>query len=37
MDFFAKTVNDFQLLTIFSKSFVLEVWMGSEYVFGKQI
>ena len=28
---------DFQLLIIFSKSFVLEVWMGSEYAFKERI
>ena len=29
MNFFAKTVNVFQLLTFFAKSSVLDVWYGS--------
>ena len=31
MDLFAKTVNDFRLLTIFVKSSILDVWQSSEY------
>ena len=30
MDFFAKIVNGFHLLTNFVKSFILNVWLGSE-------
>ena len=28
---FVKKVNDFQSLTIFAKSSILNVWLGSEY------
>ena len=31
MERFAKLVNGFQLLTIFTKSFNLDVWLGSEW------
>ena len=31
MDFFAKIVNGWKLLTIFAKSSVLDVWLGSEH------
>ena len=31
MELFMKTVNDFQLLTNYAKSFVLDVWLGSQY------
>ena len=31
MEFFAKIVNGFQLLTIFAKSSLLDVRLGSEY------
>ena len=30
MEPFAKIVNDFQALTIFAKSTILNVWQGSE-------
>ena len=30
--FFAKIVDDFQPLTIFTKSSILDVWQGPEYV-----
>ena len=32
MDRFKKTVNDWIPLTIFAKSFILDVWMSSKYV-----
>ena len=31
MELFEKLVNGFQLLTIFIKSSILDVWQGSEY------
>ena len=31
MELFFKIVNGFQPLAIFAKSFVLDVWLGSEY------
>ena len=31
MDLLAKTVKGFQLLTIFTKSSILDVWLSSEY------
>ena len=31
MKFFAKIATGFQLLTIFAKIFILDVWLGSEY------
>ena len=31
MELFAKIVNAFQLLTIFAKSFILDIWLGFEY------
>ena len=31
MEFFTKIVNGFQLLTVFGKSFILDVLMDSEY------
>ena len=31
MDLFAKIVNGFHLLTNFVKSFILNVWLGSEF------
>ena len=31
MELFAKVVNDFQPLTIFAKSYILDVWLDSEY------
>ena len=33
MGLFAKTINGFQLLTIFVKNSILDVWLGSEYSF----
>ena len=33
--FFAKIVNGWEKLTIFPKSSILDVWLGSEYVSGK--
>ena len=30
MEIFAKTVNSFQTLSIFAKSCILDVWLGSE-------
>ena len=30
---FAKIVNGLKLLTIFAKSSILDVWLGSEYIF----
>ena len=32
MELFVIIVNGLQPLTIFEKSFMLDVWMGSEYV-----
>ena len=32
MEIYAKIVNGRELLTIFAKSFILDVWLGSEYV-----
>ena len=32
MEFFAKIVNHWKLLIIFTKSSVLDVWVGSEYI-----
>ena len=34
MEFFAKNVNEFQLLPIFTKASILDVWQGSEYISG---
>ena len=31
MKLFVKLVNGFQPLTVFEKSFILDVWEGSEY------
>ena len=31
IEFFAKAVNDWKLLTIFEKSSILVVWKSSEY------
>ena len=31
MKYIAKIVNGFPSLTIFAKSFILDVWKGSEY------
>ena len=36
MDCFAKIVNVFQVLNIFAKGSILDVWQGSEYTFGFQ-
>ena len=33
MRFFEKMVEDFQPLTIFTKSFFLDVWQGPECIF----
>ena len=33
MKIFAKIEESFQLLTIFAKSWILEVWLDSKYVF----
>ena len=33
MELFEKIVNDFQFLTIFPKSFLLDLWLASGYVF----
>ena len=33
MELFEKIVNSFQLLTVFSKSFISDAWLGSEYAF----
>ena len=33
MELFEKIVNDFQFLTIFPKSFILDLWLASGYVF----
>ena len=37
MDFFAKILNNFQLLTIFAKGSILDVWRGSEYASYKSL
>ena len=34
IDRFPRIFNDFQLLTIFRKRFILDVWQGSSYAFG---
>ena len=34
MKLFAKLVNDWKLLNIFGKSFILDVWLGSVYASG---
>ena len=31
MELFVKAINDIKLLIIFTKSFILDVWMGSKY------
>ena len=31
MELFAKMVNGWKLLTVFSKNYFLDVWLGSEY------
>ena len=31
MEVFAKIVNDWELLAVFAKSFILDAWQGSEY------
>ena len=31
MELFAKIVNSFQPVTIFAKSSILDIWLGSEY------
>ena len=31
MEHFAKIGNSFQLVTIFAKLYVLDIWQGSEY------
>ena len=33
MEQFAKTVSDFEALTIFAKGSILDAWQGSQYVF----
>ena len=33
MELFAEIVNGWNVLTIFAKNFILDVWMGSEYAF----
>ena len=33
MELFAKIINDFQLLTIFAKSSILDIRLGFEYIF----
>ena len=33
MELFAEIVNSFQLLTVYSINFILDVQMGSEYVY----
>ena len=33
MEFFAKIVNDFQPFNKFVESFILDVWLGSQYAF----
>ena len=35
MEHFVEIVNGFQLLTIFAKVTILDVWHGSEYTFGR--
>ena len=37
MEQFAETGNNWKLLTIFTKSSVLKVWLGYEYVFAASI
>ena len=32
MDLFAKIVNGFSLLTVFVKSSISDIWLGSEYL-----
>ena len=32
VELFAKIINDFHSLTIIADSFILDVWLGSEYV-----
>ena len=34
LELFLKLVSGFQLLTIFAKSSILDVWQGSEYASG---
>ena len=34
MELFAVIVHGFQPLTIFARSFILDVWLGSEYASG---
>ena len=34
MELFAKIVNGFQLLAIFAKNSILDVWQASEYASG---
>ena len=34
MEYFAKKVSSFYLLTIFAKHSILDVWQGSEYASG---
>ena len=36
MELFAKIVNEFQPLTIFEKSSILDVWLGIERASGKR-
>ena len=31
MECFAKIVNGFYMLTVFTKRFILDIWQGSEY------
>ena len=33
MELFVKMINGFILLTIFTKSFILDVWQGSDYAY----
>ena len=37
MKLFAEVANSFQQLTIFVKSSILDVWMGSEYAIEKRL
>ena len=34
MSFFVIKIKNLKLLTIFMKSFILDVWLGSKYAFG---
>ena len=37
MELLAKILNGFQLLTVLTKTYILDVWLGSEYASHKNL